>query len=80
MVTEVVTEVYNTTVSLTTVSLSGNEHMIEEAQKLYDDFGPQQCEANLATLSDRVSKLNSFLYYVSKYVGCITSFFFTVGL
>jgi len=48
MVTEAVTEVYNTT-----MTSNGNEHMIEEAQELYDTFGPQECEANLATLSDR---------------------------
>merc|ERR1712136_565087 len=48
MLHDAVTEVYNST-----VSPNGNEHMLEEAQELYDTFGPQECEANLATLSDR---------------------------
>ena len=67
MIHDAVTEVYNTT-----VSPNGNEHMLEEAQELYDTFGPQECEANLATLSDRVSeskrryiinKSQSFLHF-----------------
>jgi amino acid permease len=49
IITNAITEVYDGT----TASPTGNEHMIEEAQELYDTFGPQQCEPNLATLSSR---------------------------
>jgi len=50
MLSHAATEVYHNT---TTMTSNGNEHMVEEAQELYDTFGPQECKANLVGLSDR---------------------------